>query len=111
MKSVITEGILVNGDGVSVLEGATLVIREGKVDRVYEGPARQEDLDTAEEVVAASGMAVIPGVINHHAHRVTMAPAGAYGAPPPPFEQVLKNVTRHLLQGTTTVLSRLWFTQ
>ena len=105
MKSVITEGILVNGDGVSVLEGATLVIREGKVDRVYEGPARQEDLDTAEEVVAASGMAVIPGVINHHAHRVTMAPAGAYGAPPPPFEQVLKNVTRHLLQGTTTVLS------
>lgn len=105
MKTVIHEARLINGDGLSDAENMTIVVDGERIVAVYEGEPSGSDLDGAADVLAVGGSIVFPGLINTHAHRVTLGPSSAYGAPAKPAEEVVANVARHLSQGTTTILS------
>lgn len=49
-------------------------------------------------------MLVLPGLINNHTHGTAYGPLFPSGHEALPREQVLANLDRHLLEGTTTVL-------
>lgn len=55
-------------------------------------------------IVDCTGKAVLPGLINHHAHSVVMGPFLASGAAARTQEQVLTQLDRDLLHGHTTVM-------
>ncbi len=105
MKTVITRARLINGDGISDAADMAIVIDGDRIAAVHEGAPDQAIIDAADEVIDAAGAIVFPGVINTHAHRVSLAPSGAYGAPAKTEEEVAAIIERHLLQGTTTLLS------
>jgi len=48
---------------------------------------------------------LIPGIINHHAHGVSLGPLFSAGNPAPPTELIFSNLNKHLLHGTTTLLN------
>ncbi|MFC4856396.1 amidohydrolase family protein [Actinophytocola glycyrrhizae] len=94
----------------TVLHGGDLVDRCG-VDVVVSGGAIREivptrpagDYAAADLVDAADGL-VVPGLINNHTHGTAFGPLFPSGHEGLPHEQVLANLDRHLLEGTTTVL-------
>jgi imidazolonepropionase-like amidohydrolase len=105
MRLVLANATVVTGDGATVLDKASVVVEGDCITDVSEGFTPVSAFGPGDRVINAEGYLVIPGVINHHAHRTTVGPASAYGAPPPPREQVIANVNRHMLQGTTTILN------
>lgn len=95
--------------GCDLIDGRGTEPRRG-VDIVVEGDTIREIIEPgngaypAAEVVAASGMLAIPGLINNHTHGTAYGPLFPSGHEPLPLAQVNANLDRHLLEGTTTVL-------
>ncbi|MGH3374109.1 MAG: amidohydrolase family protein [Actinoallomurus sp.] len=100
-----------------ILHGGDLVDGQGtaprnRVDIVVEGDAVREIVPSrpavtygpANEIVEASGMLVLPGLINNHTHGTAYGPLFPSGHEALPHAQVRANLDRHLLEGTTTVL-------
>jgi len=99
---IIKEGMVIPGDGTTVLEGATVYIEGDRIVEVKEGdPGRVSEGDT---VINAQGHIVIPGMINAHAHGVGFGPLFPSAASALTREHVLKNLDRHLHFGTTSVI-------
>jgi imidazolonepropionase-like amidohydrolase len=95
--------------GCDLIDGRGTEPRRG-VDIVVDGDTVREIIEPGNgaypsaEVVAASGMLVIPGLINNHTHGTAYGPLFPSGHEPLPIGQVNANLDRHLLEGTTTVL-------
>jgi predicted amidohydrolase len=104
MKLIIKNGDVVNGDGKTVMKNTTVIISEGIITNVTKNP-QLSSIGDADRIIDASGMMIIPGVVNHHAHGVTFGPH-LCGLRPLFREQVLEHLNRHLLQGETTILSQ-----
>ncbi|MFE5855453.1 amidohydrolase family protein [Streptomyces sp. NPDC056500] len=94
---------LVDGTGSDLRRGVDIVVEEGVIREIL--PTRPaETYGAVDEIVEAAGALALPGLINNHTHGTAygpLFPSGHEGLPP---GQVLANLDRHLLEGTTTVL-------
>ena len=104
MRIDIVNGSIVTGDGESLLENTSVIIKDSliaELPRVKYIPYNAY----ADKVINAKGGLVIPGVINIHAHGVTFGLFFPYAWKRLSEERILANLNTHLLQGTTTILS------
>lgn len=101
--TVIRGGTVITGDGRSVLAGTDVVVIDGIVRELL--PSHPErSYEQANLVVEATGHVVMPGLINNHTHGTAFGPLFPSGHTPLPDDQVIRNLDRHLMEGTTTVL-------
>ncbi|MGW6454550.1 amidohydrolase family protein [Streptomyces sp. NPDC055078] len=94
---------LVDGTGSDLRPGVDIVV-EGATIREIVPTRPAETYGTVDELVEATGALALPGLINNHTHGTAygpLFPSGHEGLPP---GQVVANLDRHLLEGTTTVL-------
>jgi imidazolonepropionase-like amidohydrolase len=80
-----------------------VVIRDGRIADVLGRWDADRPFDG--EVIDARGCVVMPGLINSHTHGVTPGALFPSAAPALSAERWMGNLDRHLLAGTTTVLS------
>lgn len=92
-------GTVVTGDGRTIFEPGHVVLESGRIATVGSGwgPADGRE-DFGRAIVA-------PGLINVHAHGLTLGPIHATGSPSLTPEQVHAFKDRHLHGGTTTAMS------
>jgi alpha-D-ribose 1-methylphosphonate 5-triphosphate diphosphatase PhnM len=103
----LTGGRIVTGDERTVIEGGTLVLRDGRIEGVEERWSGEAAPDV--ETVDVSGCVVLPGLINGHTHGVAPGPLFPSAEPAPTEVEWRASLDRHLLAGTTTVLSLCGF--
>lgn len=99
--SVIKGGTLVTGDGKTVIKNAYVRFENDLIVDFGEGECPTTDND----VIDAAGCVVMPGVIDHHIHGVTMGPLFPSGAKPLSREKVSSHHKKLLEQGITTILN------
>src|SRR4029453_13333530 len=107
MSTLIRGGTVITASGDTVIDGGAVVIRDGRIADVLHRWDADQPFDG--EVIEASGCVVMPGLINIHTHGVTPGPLFPSAAPALPAERWMANLDRHLLAGTTTVLSLCGF--
>jgi imidazolonepropionase-like amidohydrolase len=109
MRIDIVNGSVVTGDGKSLLENTSVITQDTLIADVPPVPYVPYNAP-ADRVINANGGYIIPGLINIHAHGVTFGPFFPYAWAKMPRKRVLSNLSNHLLQGTTTILSTDGFT-
>lgn len=100
---IIRNGTVFTGDGKTALEPGTVYVEGERVLEVREGhgpPGGEGDTE-----VDAQGCAVFPGLVNVHAHVVTVGPRFPTAVAPVSLEEALKNLDKHLSFGTTAVVN------
>lgn len=107
MSTLIRGGTIVTGSGDRVIETGAVVVRDGRIADVLDHWGA--DREFAGDVIDASGCVVMPGLINSHTHGVTPGALFPSAAPALSAGQWMGNLDRHLLAGTTTVLSLCGF--
>jgi len=103
MKVSIANAQIVLTDKDSILEGASLVIENGIISRIDKVRYRFDS--SCDVFIDAEGGYVIPGLINNHAHGYSLGPLHPSAGIPISFGLMVRNLNRHLLQGTTTLLN------
>lgn len=103
MKIAIANAQIVLPDKDIILKDASLLIENGLISRIDQAKYRFNY--TANVLIDAEGGYLIPGLINNHSHGFTLGPLFPSGNQPMTFELILRNLNRHLLQGTTTLLN------
>lgn len=94
---------VVTGDGRTVLPAAAVLVEDGRVAGVAAGHGPPAEF--AGHVLDLRGCLLLPGLINHHAHGVTLGPRFASAAPPLDAAAVRANLDAHLTAGVTTLLN------
>ncbi|MFD1211868.1 hypothetical protein ACFQ36_07420 [Arthrobacter sp. GCM10027362] len=107
MSTLIRGGTLVPGTGDTVIEDGALVLRHGRIADVLHWWDPVQEF--AGETIDAAGCVVMPGLTNCHTHGVTPGPLFPSAAACLPGEAWMRNLDRHLLAGTTTVLNLCGF--
>ena len=90
------------GDG-KVIESGSVLVKNGKIEDVFEGSGPDPKKVNAEEVEAA-GKTILPGLIDMHVHLVA---AGGVAEPPatPSAETMERDLAAYLYSGITAVKS------
>ena len=88
-----------------ILNHSSIIIENGLIIKIVKGVKYSYD-PKANTIIDAKGGYLIPGIINHHAHGVSLGPLFSAGNPAPPIELIISNLNKHLLQGTTTILNQ-----
>ena len=104
-RLVIHGGAVVTGDGETMIPSGVVVIEGDTIADVLSGAAPADLLASADATLDAGGGVVMPGLVNNHAHALAGGPRFASGAPTVGLEQGLKNLDRHLLEGTTSLMN------
>ncbi len=104
MRLDIVNGSVVTGDGKSLLENTSVIVRDGFISDL---PRVRYVLynSEADRVINAKGGFILPGLINIHAHGLSFGPFFPYAWKPMSKERIMSNLDTHLLQGTTTLLN------
>lgn len=102
MDTVIVNGSLITGDGITFLEKASVRIRGTMIVDVT---PYQEASNEGDRIIDAGGSVVLPGIVNAHAHGCITGPSMPSGSLPPSTEDICYQRNRHLLSGTTTLLN------
>ncbi len=90
------------GDG-KVIEAGSVLVKNGKIEDVFEGAGPDAKKVNAEEV-EASGKTILPGLIDVHVHLV--APGGMPEQPAAPSPETFeRNLAQYLYSGVTAVKS------
>ena len=91
------------GDG-RVIESGGVLVRNGKIDEIYDG-ATPEPQSLKAEVLEAAGKTVMPGLIDVHVH--LGAPGGVYADPKDYLssDAMPRALAQYLYSGVTTVKS------
>lgn len=101
---ILKNGLVVTGDGVTLYEKASVLIRGNEILGVTE--RLDPEIEAyAEEVIDCTGKAIMPGMINQHQHGVTFGPVFASGMLNYGRERIMELLDRNFLQGCTTVLN------
>lgn len=104
MRTLIFNANIITGDGKTVLEDQSLILEEGLIAEILS--TRYPYYDRSDKTIDARGGFVIPGIINHHTHGITMGPLFDGAAQVPlPLSRVVEHLNRHMLQGCTTVVN------
>lgn len=104
MRIDIVNGSVVTGDGKTILENTSLIIKDCVIAELL--PVRYIPYNAyADKIINAKDGLIIPGVINIHAHGVSFGPFFPYAWKGISTERILANLNNHLLQGTTTILN------
>ncbi|AMM34461.1 hypothetical protein SA2016_3804 [Sinomonas atrocyanea] len=103
MSTLIHGGTLVTGEGTAPVECGALIMAGGRIEAVLDHWAPGQHYDG--DIIDASGCVIMPGLVNSHCHGVTPGPLFPSAARALSEEAWLGNLDRHLLAGTTTVLS------
>ena len=93
---------ILTGDGVTDLPRGWVVLAG---DAIVGVGAREPPPSPDTKVVALPGSAILPGVINAHAHGCTTGPLFSSGAAPLDAAQARANADRQLSQGVTTLIN------
>lgn len=94
---------LVDGRNTLTQSNVDIVVAGSTIREIV--PSRSaESYGTVDEIIPVDGDLVIPGLINNHTHGTAFGPLFPSGHEALSREQVGKNLDRHLLEGTTTVL-------
>jgi len=104
MRVLIQNARIVFPNKDKILEESSVVIENGLITKIAEGVKYSYDAK-ANMIIDAKQGYLIPGIINHHAHGVSLGPLFSAGNPAPPLELIINNLNKHLLQGTTTILN------
>jgi len=104
MRIDIVNGSVVTGDGKSLLEKTSVIVRDGFISELPGVPYVLYN-SAADRVINAKGGLILPGLINIHSHGVSFGPFFPYAWEEMSKERILFNLNTHLLQGTTTVLN------
>jgi cytosine/adenosine deaminase-related metal-dependent hydrolase len=104
MKVLIVNANIVVPHKERVLERSSLIAYNGIITRIDEGVRYRHDT-TSDLIIDADEGFLIPGLINSHSHGFTLGPLFPSAAKPLPLGMVFRNLNRHLLQGTTTLLN------
>lgn len=105
MDILIKNATVVTGDGHTVLENAAVLIDKGSIVGVEKCPDDIASFIEVETTIDASGKFVFPGLINSHAHCCSPGPRFSSAAAPPSMDEALKNIKRHMNQGSTTLIN------
>ncbi|ABG05953.1 hypothetical protein Rxyl_3045 [Rubrobacter xylanophilus DSM 9941] len=103
MRTLITNGTLIDGLGNPPRENVTVAIEDHLISEVIH--RRAPYYDRGAPVIDARGGFVLPGLVNHHVHGLTRGPLMIVGEPPLPDARVKANLDRLLTQGVTTALN------
>ena len=103
MKIAIVNAQIVLPDKDLILKDASLLIENGLISRIDKVKYRFDY--GANVLIDAEEGYLIPGLINNHSHGFTLGPLFPSANKPLTFELVVRNLNRHLLQGTTTLLN------
>jgi imidazolonepropionase-like amidohydrolase len=103
MRLAITNATVVSGDGHSVILDCSVIVEGGVIVEIV--PERYPYYDPADELLDARGNLLIPGIINHHVHGLTVGPIQAIGQPPLSAARATYNLDLLLSQGVTTALN------
>jgi imidazolonepropionase-like amidohydrolase len=100
---VIDNVAVLPGDGTPVQPNRRIVISHGIIQEI--GGERQRSASARlVRVIDGTGMIATPGIINMHSHVITYGPR-LRGEAPYPVNHVAHHLWRHLVYGTTTILS------
>lgn len=104
MKCLIANANIVQPDKNTILKNSSIVIENGLITDIVRGVKYRYDF-SVDEMIDAEGGYVIPGLINHHSHGGSLGAFGQGGTTPMTLDLVIRNLNKHLLHGTTTVLN------
>jgi imidazolonepropionase-like amidohydrolase/ABC-type multidrug transport system permease subunit len=104
-RSILIRNVRIfSGDG-KVIENGAVLIRNGKIDEVYEGKSPDPKVLKA-EVIEGAGKTVLPGLIDVHVH---LLETGGFSSRPPDYEhpekQMQRELAAYLFSGITAVKS------
>lgn len=104
---VLTGGRLFDGTGSPVRDGVTVVVREGRVDRVA---AAADGVPEGATVVDLAGRTVLPGLIDAHAHLTMLVHSPAFSVPGKGAEPHDPSLSAHLAGATLRRALRMGIT-